>query len=124
MLTTFLCNATGLALRRSVVHLSSRAIHSPGRGTISDTTINEDEVAHFSRLSSEWWDEHGEFSFLHKMNPVRMKFITEKLLEVAREEDIDTPLESDDMLRGLDVLDVGCGGGLLSEVIPPSSVFK
>jgi polyprenyldihydroxybenzoate methyltransferase/3-demethylubiquinol 3-O-methyltransferase len=117
MLVPFLYNATGVALRRSIVHLSSHAFHSSGNDRTPHTTINEDEVAHFSRLSSEWWDEQGEFSFLHRMNPVRMKFITDKVLEIAREEDFDSSLEGDDVLRGLDVLDVGCGGGLLSEVI-------
>lgn len=117
MLIPFLCNATGVSLRRSIVHLSTRALHSYDNGANLNTTVNEDEIAHFSRLSSEWWDEQGEFSLLHKMNPVRMKFITDKLLEIAREEDVDTEsLENGGLLRGLDVLDVGCGGGLLSEV--------
>jgi 2-polyprenyl-6-hydroxyphenyl methylase/3-demethylubiquinone-9 3-methyltransferase len=52
------------------------------------------------------------------MNPVRVQFIREKLLEIAREEQGDDVVnaEKGNMLRGLDVLDVGCGGGLLSEV--------
>lgn len=78
-------------------------------------TINPLEIAHFSRLSSQWWDEQGEFGFLHKMNPVRVQFIRQKLLEVSREERGEEAL-SLDSLGGLDVLDVGCGGGLLSEV--------
>ncbi|KAF9240660.1 S-adenosyl-L-methionine-dependent methyltransferase [Melanogaster broomeanus] len=65
-------------------------------GTIAASTVNAEEVAHFSRLSSSWWDEHGEFALLHRMNPVRVRF---------------------HVLRGLDVLDVGCGGGLLSETL-------
>ena len=44
------------------------------------STVNADEIAHFSRLSSLWWDERGEFGMLHKMNPVRMQFIKEKLV--------------------------------------------
>jgi 2-polyprenyl-6-hydroxyphenyl methylase/3-demethylubiquinone-9 3-methyltransferase len=80
------------------------------------STINPEEIAHFSKLSSQWWDEKGEFSFLHKMNPVRMQFIADKLLEVAYDERPDTELERSNILKGLDVLDVGCGGGLLSEV--------
>lgn len=99
-----------------VVNLS-RGLHTARSSTVSPSTtnsVNNDEIAHFSKLSSEWWDEKGEFSFLHKMNPVRMQFIREKLLEIAQEENPE--LESGDMLAGLDVLDVGCGGGLLSEV--------
>lgn len=69
------------------------------------STVNAAEIAHFSRLSAQWWDETGEFSFLHQMNPARMQFIRQKVSH-----EFETPL------KGLDVLDVGCGGGLLSEV--------
>ncbi|KAJ7577074.1 S-adenosyl-L-methionine-dependent methyltransferase [Mycena floridula] len=78
------------------------------------STVNSGEIAHFSRLSSLWWDEHGEFSFLHQMNPVRMSFIGDKLLEIAKDDERNIPSDSN-ILRDLDVLDVGCGGGLLSE---------
>ncbi|KAJ7150340.1 S-adenosyl-L-methionine-dependent methyltransferase [Mycena filopes] len=81
----------------------------------SSSSVNPEEIAHFSRLSTEWWNEAGEFSFLHKMNPVRMRFIREKLLEVARDEEPAFEAPTFGMLKGLDVLDVGCGGGLLSE---------
>ncbi|KAF5316584.1 hypothetical protein D9619_006517 [Psilocybe cf. subviscida] len=80
----------------------------------SNNSANLDEIAHFSKLSS---DERGEFVFLHKMNPVRVRFIRENLLEVAQCEspELDSPSVGAELLRGLDVLDVGCGGGLLSE---------
>ncbi|KAG9313047.1 hypothetical protein JVU11DRAFT_6487 [Chiua virens] len=88
--------------------------------TSTSSSVNADEIAHFSRLSSLWWDEHGEFALLHRMNPTRVQYIREKLIEVAREErgeDVGSSMEHRrDSLRGLDVLDVGCGGGLLSEV--------
>ncbi|KAJ7066959.1 S-adenosyl-L-methionine-dependent methyltransferase [Mycena amicta] len=88
------------------MHLLRRALHSA-------STVNAAEIAHFSRLSSQWWDETGEFSFLHQMNPVRIRFIREKLVETARDQQ---PLfQESAALYGLDVLDVGCGGGLLSE---------
>ncbi|KAK0488956.1 S-adenosyl-L-methionine-dependent methyltransferase [Armillaria novae-zelandiae] len=76
------------------------------------STVNAAEISFFSRLSSQWWDERGEFAFLHQMNPVRVRFIRQKLLETALDEDETT---SQNVLKGLQVLDVGCGGGLLSE---------
>ncbi|KAJ7707706.1 S-adenosyl-L-methionine-dependent methyltransferase [Mycena rosella] len=85
-----------------------RALHTA-------SSVNPVEIAHFSRLSSQWWDEAGEFTFLHQMNPVRMRFIREKLLEVARDEQPALNEPAGSVLKGLDVLDVGCGGGLLSE---------
>ena len=80
------------------------------------SSINKHEIEHFSRLSSLWWDEHGEFGLLHKMNPVRMQFIRQKLLETARDDKGEDVVSESKVLAGLDVLDVGCGGGLLSEV--------
>ncbi|KZS94343.1 ubiquinone biosynthesis O-methyltransferase [Sistotremastrum niveocremeum HHB9708] len=78
------------------------------------SSINPDEIAHFSRLSASWWDEQGEFGLLHKMNPVRMQFIRDKLLEISHEEDAEN-VRNGGILEGKDALDVGCGGGLLSE---------
>jgi hypothetical protein len=93
----------------------------------SFSTVNDEEISHFSRLSALWWDEHGEFALLHKMNPHRIHFIREKLLEVLQTQPDVTPntispsnstqyLESPRAIEGMDVLDVGCGGGILSEV--------
>ena len=84
----------------------------------SSSTVNASEIAHFSRLSAEWWNERGEFSYLHKMNPIRMQFIRQKLIETAYDEHPEGSVNASKVgiLEGLDVLDVGCGGGLLSEV--------
>jgi len=105
-------------LHSQPLHGSPKPPPPPTPIQIPKSTINTSEIAHFSRLSSNWWDEQGEFSLLHKMNPVRMQFIREKLLEIAREEqgEDDVNSKNGNILRGLDVLDVGCGGGLLSEV--------
>jgi len=78
------------------------------------STVNEAEISHFSRLSSQWWDEQGEFKPLHDMNPVRVQFVWDKLLEANRRDGLEIP-NSSSILGGLNVLDVGCGGGLLSE---------
>ena len=88
--------------------------------TTNVNTVVASEIELFSRLSSQWWDERGEFAMLHKMNPVRMEFIRQKLQEIQLEEGASSPFSSSTPLEGLDVLDVGCGGGLLSEVRHPS----
>ena len=87
------------------------------------STVNDAEVSHFSRLSALWWDERGEFALLHKMNPHRIRFIREKVLEVLQAQPPTATLpfippspDSPRVLEGMDVLDVGCGGGILSEV--------
>jgi len=93
------------------------AVRSSARGIASNVnTVDASEIELFSRLSSQWWDERGEFAMLHKMNPVRMEFIKQKLLEVRLEEQCSPIPPSVTPLEGLDILDVGCGGGLLSEV--------
>lgn len=76
------------------------------------TTVDDAEVAKFSAMAAEWWDPTGKFAPLHKFNPVRLGFIRERLIEhFGRDPKSRTPLE------GLRVLDIGCGGGLLSEPV-------
>ena len=74
------------------------------------TTINKEEIQKFSRLAEEWWDVNGKFKPLHMFNPVRIEYITEKIK-------IHFKLKKDksNYLKGLNVLDIGCGGGLISE---------
>ncbi|KAI0629141.1 ubiquinone biosynthesis O-methyltransferase [Trametes polyzona] len=93
--------------------------HSVSSSVGGQSSVNPDEIAHFSRLSQQWWDERGEFGLLHKMNPVRMQFIRNKVLEIQREED-ESKANELQPLSGLDVLDVGCGGGLLCESLARS----
>jgi len=74
------------------------------------TTVDPAEVERFSALAREWWDPKGKFHTLHKFNPVRLGYIRDA---VARGFSRDaTSLKP---LKGLGVLDIGCGGGLLSE---------
>lgn len=73
-------------------------------------TIDEGEVAHFARLSGQWWDPRGPWATLHRFNPVRLAYIRDRAaVHFARDP---TRLDS---LKGLRILDIGCGGGVLSE---------
>ncbi|MEM6849135.1 MAG: bifunctional 2-polyprenyl-6-hydroxyphenol methylase/3-demethylubiquinol 3-O-methyltransferase UbiG [Pseudomonadota bacterium] len=74
------------------------------------STIDAAEVDKFDRLAKEWWNPKGKFKPLHKFNPVRLKFLRQELCQhFGRDERAEEPL------KGLRVLDIGCGGGLLSE---------
>ena len=74
------------------------------------TTVSKKEVEKFSKLAKDWWNPNGKFKPLHQFNPVRIKFIKEKLI-------FNFNLKSNDSkpLKGLKILDIGCGGGLLCE---------
>ena len=74
------------------------------------TTVDEEEIAKFGQLGSHWWDPNGEMAPLHSMNKLRVSFIKKALLQEKQ------PKNSAKPLQGLRILDVGCGGGILSEV--------
>ena len=74
------------------------------------STINKDEIEKFSRLAEEWWDINGKFKPLHMFNPIRIEYILEIILthfQINEGEGIP--------LKNLKILDIGCGGGLISE---------
>ena len=74
------------------------------------TTINKEEIQKFSKIADEWWDANGKFKPLHVFNPVRIKYIKEKCISHFNlKQNGDKPLSS------LKILDIGCGGGLISE---------
>src|SRR3982750_2310230 len=74
------------------------------------SSIDPAEVERFSRIAAEWWDPKGKFAPLHIFNPVRLTFIRETCLSrFGRDGATERPFE------GLKLLDIGCGGGLLSE---------
>ena len=73
------------------------------------TTINQEEIEKFSKLAEEWWDVSGKFKPLHMFNPIRIEYILEKTLSHFKRENQKLPL------KGLNFLDIGCGGGLMSE---------
>ncbi len=73
-------------------------------------TIDEAEVARFSRISGQWWDPHGPMAALHKFNPVRLAYIRDRAAAHFGRDP-----KRLDSLAGLRLLDIGCGGGILSE---------
>lgn len=76
------------------------------------TTVDQSEVDRFSAMAAEWWSPTGKFRPLHKFNPVRLEFIRNKVCE-----NFGRDPKSHQPLSGLRVLDIGCGGGLLSEPV-------
>ena len=74
------------------------------------TTINKEEIQKFSKLADEWWDVNGKFKPLHMFNPIRIDYILEEISKHFKIDRNDTQF-----LKQLKILDIGCGGGLISE---------
>ncbi len=73
------------------------------------TSVNKKEIDKFSKMADEWWDPDGKFKPLHKFNPTRIKYIKENIINSFKLKNKSKPLS------GINILDIGCGGGLLSE---------
>lgn len=74
------------------------------------TTIDDAEIARFSAIADEWWDERGKFAPLHKLNPVRISYLRDQLIRhFSANGSSATPLSN------LSLVDIGCGGGLIAE---------
>ena len=74
-------------------------------------TINKKEIEKFSKIANEWWNPEGKFMPLHKFNPVRIKYIKDNIIKNLKISSKSFPL------KNINILDIGCGGGLLSEPI-------
>jgi 2-polyprenyl-6-hydroxyphenyl methylase/3-demethylubiquinone-9 3-methyltransferase len=74
------------------------------------TTINKEEIQKFSKLADEWWDVNGKFKPLHMFNPIRIEYILE---EISKHFKLNRNKEL--LLKNFEILDIGCGGGLISE---------
>ncbi len=73
------------------------------------TSVNKKEIDKFSKMANEWWDPEGKFKPLHKFNPTRIKYLKENIINNFKLKNKVKPLS------GINILDIGCGGGLLSE---------
>ena len=74
------------------------------------STINKAEIQKFSKLADEWWNPKGKFKPLHMFNPIRIDYITKKIKQYYN-----ISSNGNNFLSGLEILDIGCGGGLISE---------
>jgi len=76
---------------------------------MKNNTINKKEIEKFSKIAEEWWDPKGKFKPLHKFNPIRIAYVKENIIKTFKLDQKKTPL------KNVKILDIGCGGGLLSE---------
>ena len=76
---------------------------------MKNNTINKKEIEKFSKIAEEWWDPYGKFKPLHKFNPIRISYIKESIINSFKLQEKVRPLKK------VKILDIGCGGGLLSE---------
>ena len=76
---------------------------------MANNTINKEEIEKFSNLAEEWWDPNGKFKPLHKFNPIRIEYIKNHLVKEFNIKNKNKPFSK------LEILDIGCGGGLLTE---------
>ena len=74
------------------------------------TTINKAEIQKFSSLAEEWWDVNGQFKPVHMFNPIRIEYILDNIKNHFKIKN-----NKSGILKGLNILDIGCGGGLISE---------
>ena len=76
---------------------------------MKNNTINKKEIEKFSKIAEEWWNPRGKFKPLHKFNPIRISYIKDNIVKSLKLKNQKKPLQK------VSILDVGCGGGLLSE---------
>ena len=72
-------------------------------------SINKKEIEKFSKIAEEWWNPNGKFKPLHNFNPIRIKYIKDNIVKDFNIKPSDKPF------KNINILDIGCGGGLLSE---------
>ena len=76
---------------------------------MKSSTVNKEEIEKFSKIAAEWWNPEGKYKPLHKFNPIRIKYIKENIINHFKIKNQNKPL------KNINILDIGCGGGLLCE---------
>jgi len=76
---------------------------------MKSNSINKQEIEKFSKIATEWWSPNGKFKPLHKFNPIRIQYLKDNIIEHFKLKQSSRPLKK------INILDIGCGGGLLSE---------
>ena len=76
---------------------------------MKSSTVNKEEIEKFSKIAAEWWNPEGKYKPLHKFNPIRIKYIKENIINHFNIKIQNKPL------KNINILDIGCGGGLLCE---------
>ena len=76
---------------------------------MKNNTINKKEIEKFTKIAEEWWDPQGKFKPLHRFNPIRISYIKKNIINTFKLNQKIKPLKK------VKILDIGCGGGLLSE---------
>ena len=76
---------------------------------MKSNSINKQEIEKFSKIATEWWSPNGKFKPLHKFNPIRIQYLKKNIIEHFKLKHSSRPLKK------INILDIGCGGGLLSE---------
>lgn len=99
-------------------HITTRSFHKYTKDP-SFTTIDKAEVQKFSDKAAEWWNPSGEFAMLQLLNPPRVTYVRDQLVGSNSE-----AAKSGKPFTGKRMLDIGCGGGLLSEVPSPFQIVE
>lgn len=79
------------------------------------STIDKSEIENFNKSSKSWWDKNGDAKPLHAFNMVRVPLIREGLISTGAVDK--NYINTSKVLKGINILEIGCGGGILSEVI-------
>ena len=115
-IVTFLSFIHSLYLLWAPVHTSTTSYNEAN-------TIDAEEVAKFSRLAQAWWSQTGDFAALHTLNELRVPLVRDALVSQTHRGKEEIFNREPEPLKNLKILDVGCGGGILSEVIHKMLIY-